>query len=223
MENSLATDEQDSPSSLTPRADKFVPVTIDAERQVSDVDVYRSTYLIVTTNAPADVWEVDLPPLVGLHGLGALGMLGVVCGAIRATEETGRELTSFDVFSDPADIGAIFSLEQDGPLSIQVEDVWLPRAWCADVSDWEGGHGGEEVQRGDVFRVAIRLFQLAYRYSSGDIPIDELLEVDTTGDVYRSRRETAAFRYWADAQIEESREAFQRAPESLKLRWTDGG
>lgn len=223
MKANLAANENWAQRSISLGTDKFVPVTIDAEREVSDVDMFRATYLIIVTDAPEDVWEVELPPLVGLHGLGALGVQGVVFGAIRETEETGREITRFDLFADPDDIAAIFSLEREGPLSIQIEDVWLPRAWCIDAPSWEGGAGSKEVWRGDVFRVALRLFRQAYRYSSGDMSIGELLDEDFIGSVYRSPRETEAFRYWAGAQIDQSREAFERAPQELKLRWTASG
>lgn len=202
--------------------DIFVPLSVDAAREVDDVAMVRATYFIVTTEAPASVWEIELPPLARLHGLGALGMLGVVFSALRQTETTGRELTEFDLFRGPDDVATIFALEEDGLLSIQLEDVWLPTRWCSGAPVWgseKGWTSGESIERGDVFRVDVELFQQAYRYGSGDITIDQLLLEDPAGRVFRSPRETFAFRIWADEQIEKSRQAFDDEPSDLQLDW----
>ena len=67
----------------------FIPVVIDAERVVDGEEMVRVTYFAVTTDAPAAVWEVELPAVAQLHGIGALGLAGVVYGAIREMPATG--------------------------------------------------------------------------------------------------------------------------------------
>ena len=61
----------------------FIPVVIDAERVVDGEEMVRVTYFAVTTDAPAAVWEVELPAVAQLHGIGVLGLAGVVYGALR--------------------------------------------------------------------------------------------------------------------------------------------
>ena len=69
------------------------------------------------------------------------------------------------------DVAAIFALEESGtPLTVQVEDVWMPRSWFDD-----------EPVRGDVYRVGLEVFQAAYRYTAGTIGPDHLHEVDVAG------------------------------------------
>lgn len=194
----------------------FVPISIDAAREVDGIDMYRAAYLIVTTDAPGAVWEIELP-LAPIQGLGAMGLLGVVVGTLRDSPNGESRL---DIFTDPGDVASVFALEDRGELSIQLEDVWVPTKWCESVPDWGTGEpDSEPVVRGDIFRIGPSLFRQLYRYATGDIAVDTLMDSDHRQAVYRSPRETAAFRYWADAQIEQSKQSFDRAPENLKLRW----
>ena len=151
----------------------FIPVVIDAERVVDGEEMVRVTYFAVTTDAPAAVWEVELPAVAQLHGIGALGLAGVIYGAsARCRQTEGPTTVDFDLFMDADDVAAIFALEESGtPLTVQVEDVWMPRSWFDD-----------EPVRGDVYRVALEVFQAAYRYTAGTIGPDLL---------HRDRREGA--------------------------------
>ncbi len=197
----------------------FVPVAIDAERLIEGVKLLRSTYFLATTDSPTSIWEIELPSVARLHGLGALGMLGVVFSPMRRTETAGRELISYDLFVDAADISAIFALEEGGAISIQLEDIWLPRLWCRDAPVWGGkGHDSSAVERGDVFRVSASLFQHAYRYATGELDRDALLEHRIEGELFRSPTETRALRDWAQLQIEETRRAFPDKEVKLRVR-----
>ncbi len=203
-----------------------MPVAVDASRLVDGVETLRATYFIVTADSPGSVWEIDLPPLAQMRGLGAIGMLGVVFSTLRPVGADGRDQTRFDVFADPGDIASIFALEDgDAGLSVQLEDIWLPQSWCRDVPDWgyEQARDDEPIQRGDVLRVALELFRNAFLFSTGDINVETLMGSDTSGRIFRSPRETAALRYWADDQIEKSKRAFAEAPSPYQLEWTSDG
>jgi hypothetical protein len=189
----------------------FIPVVIDAERVVDGAEMVRVTYFAVTTDAPAPVWEVELPAVAQLHGIGALGLAGVIYSALRESRAPGPETVEFDLFTDADDVAAIFALEESGmPLTVQVEDVWMPRAWFDD-----------EPARGDVYRVALEAFQDAYRYTAGTVDSDVLLEPDVSGLVIYSPVETEAVTQWSQDQIDASRRAFP--DKEVKLRWRDDG
>lgn len=189
----------------------FIPVVIDAERVVDGEEMVRVTYFAVTTDAPAAVWEVELPPVAQLHGIGALGLAGVVYSALREGKDPGAGTVEYDLFTEADDVAAIFALEESGmPLTVQVEDVWMPRDWF-----------DAEPVRGDVYRVALDAFQTAYRYTAGIIGPDRLLELDVSGQVVSSPLETVAVTQWSQDQIDASRRAFP--DKDVKLRWRDHG
>ena len=189
----------------------FIPVVIDAERVVDGEEMVRVTYFAVTTDAPAAVWEVELPSVAQLHGIGALGLAGVVYGALRDVGGPGADTVDFDLFIDADDVAAIFALEEsDTPLTVQVEDVWMPRSWF-----------DEEPVRGAVYRVALEVFQSAYRYTAGTIGTNLLLEIDAREQVISSPAETEAVTQWSQDQIEATRRAF--ADKAVKLRWREDG
>ena len=189
----------------------FIPVVIDAERVADGAEMVRVTYFAVTTDAPAAVWEVELPSVAQLHGIGALGLAGVIYSAMRESGGPGPETVEFNLFTDADDIAAVFALEESGmPLTVQLEDVWMPRIWFED-----------EPARGDVYRVALEPFQESYRYTSGTIAPDVLLELDVSGQVISSPVETEAVKQWSQDQINASRRAFP--DKEVKLRWRDDG
>ena len=195
-----------------------IPVTVDAEREIDGEALVRATYFVITTDAPASVWQVDLPPLAGLYGLGALGVLGVVYSAVREHSPTLPKAVDEEFFVSAGDIAAIFALEEEGPLSVQLEDVWLPKSWCVGTEIWgEPGGTMEALERGDVLRVELGVFQQAYRYTASDITLDQFLETDASGRVFSSPHETQAIQQWAEDQIEETRRAFP--DKKVKLRY----
>jgi hypothetical protein len=199
----------------------FIPVAVDAMRPIDGEDMVRVTYFAITTDAPGTVWEVELPALAQLQGVGVLGMAGIVYSAMQTTLEAGPDERG-QLFTDPDQITAIFSLEGPGsPFSIQVEDVWMPRSWFDDAPAWEDPSGPPAadagLERGEVYRVGVGAFREAYRFTAGDLGIELLREVDVTGQVLWSPLETAAVAAWSQGQIEIAREAFASQP--LKLRW----
>jgi hypothetical protein len=200
----------------------FVPVAIDAIREIEGVEMVRVTYFVVTSDAPGPGWEVDLPELTEQHGVSVLGTSGIVYRAIHAgAEYEGRRR---GLFIDPEDISSIFGLEEGGsPFTVQLEDVWMPVSWFVGAPAWdeeaEGASIGEDpMARGEVYRVAMPAFRDAYRYTSGEVGLDELGE-SASGDLLRSPVETEAIRAWSEGQIEAARRAFRDQP--LILRWRE--
>jgi hypothetical protein len=200
----------------------FVPVAIDAIREIEGVEMVRVTYFGVTSDAPGPGWEVDLPELTEQHGVSVLGTSGIVYRAIHAgAEYEGRRR---GLFIDPEDISSIFGLEEGGsPFTVQLEDVWMPVSWFVGAPAWdeeaEGASIGEDpMARGEVYRVAMPAFRDAYRYTSGEVGLDELGE-SASGDLLRSPVETEAIRAWSEGQIEAARRAFRDQP--LILRWRE--
>lgn len=201
-----------------------MPVAIDAEREVEGLDMFRATYFVVTTDVPASVWEIALPPLAPIQGLGALGLLGVVFGTIVRSPAPAQKEAAYGLFTQPEDVAAIFALEEEGPLSVQLEDVWLVKRWCVAAPTWGGGKPQRrDPARGDVFRVALDLFQRAYLYTAGDIDLDELVAADPGGRIFRSPDETRALTAWAAGLIEETRRAYpNKAVKLRRRRGSDG-
>ena len=58
------------------------------------------------------------------------------------------------------------------PLSVDLEDVWIPKTWMP------GAPGEESLSRGEVFRVALPVFQQVYRYMAGDLDLGRLLATE---------------------------------------------
>jgi hypothetical protein len=195
----------------------FIPVAVDAEREIEGVQMVRATYFVVRTNAPMAFWELELPPLASLRGVGAIGIAGVVYGALR---EGGT--SEIDLFSSSRDIGAVFALEAEGlPLSVDLEDVWIPKSWivAAQAGDGSTGDSDDELARGEVFRVALPVFQQVYRYTAGDLDLIELLGTEASGQVHHSPEETDALHAWSAEQIEITRQAFPS--KTVKLRYRE--
>lgn len=201
----------------------FIPVTIDAVRELDDIEMARVTYFVLTSDAPAGVWEIELPPLAGLHGVGALGIAGVVYSAMGESDEIGYESVESDLFEHSDDIAAIFSLEHgESPITVQVEDVWMPVAWFQDVNTWgrrPARAPSRAPERGDVYRVALALFQDAYRYTAGEIDLERLVSLETGDRVFASPVESEAIRAWSQEQIDETRAAFP--DKTVKLRYRE--
>jgi hypothetical protein len=201
----------------------FIPVGIDAIREIEGTDMVRVTYFVVSTDAPGPSWEVDLPELTEEHGVSVLGTSGIVYRAIHAgAEYEGRRR---GLFIDPEDISSIFGLEDEGsPFIVPLEDVWMPASWFVGVEMW--GDEPETIAveedpmaRGEVYRVAIEAFRDAQRYTSGEIGLDELTASVSAGALFRSPVETEALRTWSEGQIEAARRAFPDQP--LILRWQE--
>lgn len=201
----------------------FIPVTIDAVREIEGIGMVRVTYFALTSDAPAAVWEVELPPLARLHGVGALGSAGVVYSAMRESDQVGRETVEFDLFERPEDVAAIFSLEDDLLLTVQIEDVWMPASWFHNVAVWGDEDNprpvGSDLERGQVYRVGLPLFQGAYRYTAGEIGFERLAAIDPQGQVLVSPIEGEAMRGWSQDQIDATRAAFP--DKEVKLRYRE--
>ena len=205
--------------SIDLRSDIFIPVAVDADREVDGQLMVRATYFVITTAAPGSIWEVKLPPLARLHGVGAAGIVGVVFSAVRASVDPMSE-THFDLFSTPEDVAAIFALEDDAPLiTVQFEDTWFPADRLAKAGVWGDSEPAKgQPERGDVYRVGLSVFQDSYRYSARDISLDQFLASDWDGQVLYSPAETAAIRAWSQSQIDQAKAAYKQKKVKLQRR-----
>jgi len=204
-----------------PKSNVYIPVAIDAEREVDGDQMFRVTYLVITTDAPASVWQIDLPPLARLQGIGALGLLGVVFTTMRRSSP-GEE-ADYGIFAGAADVAAIFALEEETPLlSVQIQDVWIPAAWFTHAESWDVSDDkrAHRAERGDVYRIGLGVFQNAYRFTAADITLDDLLSTDWVGQIVYSPVETESFLGWAGDQIELTKRSFRS--KELKLRYREG-
>jgi hypothetical protein len=201
------------------KEDVYIPVAVDAEREMDDHLMVRATYFVVTTSAPGSIWEIELPPLAPLDGVGAVGLVGVVFSALRPPDSEGSD-AGFDLFSAPEDVTAIFALEEDAPLvTVQFEDTWLPYDRLAGAGSWDGSEAAKDKpERGDVYRVGLSVFQDSYRYSARDISLDQFLDADWDGQILYSPSETAAIRAWSQSQIDKAKAAYKDKDVKLQSR-----
>lgn len=182
-----------------------VPVSVDAIRDLNGTRMARVTYFVVTSEVPEPGWLIR-PGVESEFSVQALGLLGVICGP---GAEGGP-------FRRADQITALFEAVEANPsLSVEVEDVWIPYDWLA---------RDREPARGDVYRLDLQIFQAAYRFRAEETSSQEEFVVRTQweGSVSASAEETAAFRAWAEAQVEEARSVYPKDPE-LKLAYREGG
>jgi hypothetical protein len=98
-------------------------------------------------------------------------------------------------------------VEASPELSVEVEDLWIPLDWLA---------RDHEPARGDIYRIQLPLFQAAYRFRTERLSQQGFLGgTPWEGSAAYSPEETAAFRAWAEAQIEEARSTY---PKDERLR-----
>lgn len=180
-----------------------VPVIVDAIRVIEPTPMARATYFVVTSEVPEPSWVVRGGAASGAF-LEVLGLTGVIC----------RPGPPAHLFSEPQQISDLFeSIESNRGLSVESEDLWLPAAWFP---------GAGEPRRGEVYRVDLGLFQLAYRFRAEEVSPRELLDIDLPkGAISFSSSETAAFQAWAEEQIDRSRALYPKDP-GLELSYTEG-
>jgi hypothetical protein len=173
-------------------APESVPVAVDAIRTVGGVEMVRVTYFAVASEVPAPTWLIR-PRLASEFSVEVLGLMGVICGP-------GPGIPRFD---HPDQIAALFDEVEASPeLSVEVEDLWIPLDWLA---------RDHEPARGDIYRVRLPLFQAAYRFRTEGLSQEGFLGgTEWEGSTSYSPEETAAFRAWAEAQIEEARSIYPK-------------
>jgi hypothetical protein len=175
-----------------------VPVSVDAVRTVGGTEMARVTYFVVASEVPAPTWLIR-PRLASEFSVEVLGLMGVICGPGPGIPR----------FSRPDQIAALFEEVEASPeLSVELEDLWIPRDWLA---------RDHQPARGDVYRIQLPLFQAAYRFRTEELSREGFVErTQWEGLISFSPEETDAFRAWADAQIDEARSIYPK-DEQLRL------
>jgi hypothetical protein len=173
-------------------APESVPVAVDAIRTVGGVEMARVTYFVVASEVPAPTWLIR-PRFASEFSVEVLGLTGVICGPGPGIPR----------FSHPDQIAALFEeVEASLELSVEVEDLWIPLDWLAH---------DHEPARGDVYRVRLPLFQAAYRFRTEGLSQEGFVGGTAwEGSTSYSPEETAAFRAWAEARIEEARSIYPK-------------
>lgn len=174
-----------------------VPVAVDAIRTVGGAEMARVTYFVVASEVPAPTWLVR-PRLASEFSVEVLGLIGVICGPGPGIPR----------FSRPDQIAALFEgVEASPELSVEVEDLWIPLDWLA---------RDHEPARGDVYRIQLPIFQAAYRFRTEELSQEGFVGgTQLEGSASYSPEETAAFRAWAEARIDEARSIY---PKDERLR-----
>ena len=198
-----------------PWPEVWVPIIVDALREIDGQEMVRSSYFLVESNVPVPEWDLSSLRTASLDGPTALGLLGVLYGPVAPMNEPDQE----GLFWKSKDLQGVldFATERDG-LSIEFESLWIPAAWFDPhnlYSNAQPADGPEPPAPGDVYRVALPVFQRCYLYTSDELSQDALLDTDATGMVRNSRIETEAFRSFTRGQIDALTAAFPN--KALKL------
>ncbi len=220
------TEDPNNIASGSRRSDIWVPIAVDAERLISDVPMVRCTYFVIASEVPIRQWSIDLPPAAPVEAVEALGLLGVV-HAPRPDSAGVSEMRPYGIFSDPSEVAALFQVERHQPgLSVELEDIWVLSEWLqgAQKLEFSGNVASlrtRKPRRNDVYRVALDLFQVLYRYANDDTSLSELLHTAWQGQVLFSPTDTSAFAEWAQNEIDETIRRFPSM--ELKLGWHSEG
>lgn len=186
-----------------------IPVLVDDVKRLEGFEMARCTYFTVEAAAAVDDW------VAGLRARGSpFLILGISPVLHRPDLEEAR-------FQSAEQVDRLFSaIEEVEGLLVETAHIWLPNFLLP----------GGSRERGEILRVAFGLFQKALLFQQELIGPErfleecrELLESEYAA-VEPSPGETAAFRDWSAAQLDEARRHYaeQRAdPERGVLEWRD--
>jgi hypothetical protein len=114
-----------------------------------------------------------------------------------------------DSFEDPRDIDEFFdAMEENESVFVDVQQLWLP-LFTLD----------RPPEPKDIYRISLEFFDIAYRFSVGDIDLAGLyrLSRDYREKGVYSEAETNSFRQWTEQHIAVLKETYPKDPE-LQLR-----
>lgn len=179
-----------------------IPVLLDDFKDFENLKMSRFTYFTIECDEPSLGWELELKEAripICLIGLSAI--------AWRPIDERFHEFKNLQLIDD-----LFNTIEEDGNLFIESEEIWFPNYMFSKFSK----------NRGDVFRVKLDLFNLAFRYQSGKIEMKEYISKADRfiNGIRLSEEETAAFRNWSNEQVSVAKEIYPKNKE-LEIKWRE--
>ncbi len=171
-----------------------VPVIIDDVKETGEFKMSRCTYFSVASTLLSagqsfDLREAKVPYL----------MVGVT-GVISQPSDKSR------LFDEPQKIAGFFDAVEEKPdFYVDINDIWLPNSVFV----------GKKPGRGNVFRIGIELFSVAFRFQNEQITEREFLDFCQKRNMPAefSPEETEAFSIWGKQQIDDAKEHYRTRKE----------
>lgn len=172
-----------------------IPVVIDSVKQLSTFQMTRCSYFSIECDIPSTGWNLDLgrPPKIPFLMLGLSGIIYQPMGGGKYFDSPEQLEELFMIFDDSDD------------LYIDVNDIWLPNAFFENKINHE---------RGNVFRVGLSLFKIAYRFQKDGFDqglIEHFMEFRQ--ELRYCKVETDILREWNKDRVEESIGDYREHPE----------
>ena len=161
-----------------------IPVIVDAVRTRKDLALVRCNYMSVECDNPQVGWSLGVGGATVPFMM--LGMAGIIMGPIGSSR--------FDSLESIEDIFA--TVEDEGDLVVDVDDIWLPKFLFEDI--------GEVPRNGDVYRLESEAFVLAYSFKENRLSVAEYLETcqGLERPLSPSLEEQQAFADWHQSLID---------------------
>jgi hypothetical protein len=177
-----------------------VPVVVDDVKCYGKFKITRCTYFTIECDAPSSNWVLELEKksipflLIGLSGLIVRPIGG------------GRLFESSDSLDE-----LFNTIESHPSLYVDINDLWLPNKLFQGVP-----------HRGDVYRVGIELFHVAYLYREERISEDQFSRQcsERKGNIRFSKKETRSVENWSRFQIQKAKDSFPKN-KGLRLEYRE--
>jgi hypothetical protein len=177
-----------------------VPVVVDDAKNYGKFKMTRCTYFTIECDAPSSNWVLEL----GKKSIPFLliGLSGLIVRPVRG----GRLFESSDSIDELFD-----TIESHPSLYVDINDLWLPNKLFQGLP-----------HRGQVYRVGIKLFHVAYLYREERISEDQFLRQcsELKGNIRFSRKETHSFENWSKFQIQKAKDSFPKS-KGLRLEYRE--
>ena len=185
----------------TERGIRSIPIMIDSIKKYKDFSMSRCTYFTVESDTPSPNWIINLEHLrIPFYLLGISGIIW---------KPLGDQLT----FKSPDLVDELFeAIERIPELYVDINDIWLPNFLFRPGSP----------KRGNVYRVAEKLFAEAYRYRQDQIQQKKFLLYceEAIRLISFSGIETKSFHEWEMNQIAIAKNIYPKNKE-FALKWRD--
>ncbi len=160
-----------------------IPVIIDDVKDEEDFKMSRCTYFsvsstLLSSDQSFDLLEEQIPYLM-------VGVTGVI------SQPSEKSL----LFDDPQKITDFFdAVEKKPDFYVDINDIWLPNFVFSETMS----------ERGNVFRISLDLFKIAFQFQNEQITEKEFLDFCKKMNLQAnfSSGETKAFSIWGKLQIE---------------------